>query len=505
MSHSSAWSRSWEIDVGRETITWSPQTARLIGFETPPAGIPLPLFYTAVHSADRRRLMRSVARGIERGGMQLTFRVVRPRGTMCRVVAHGIMLTEATTHSATRMIGWFDTRTGRRRVDPSVRTSAHRMALAAIAADVGFWRLDLVTQRRWISPFAAGIFGIDAHERLTNDAFYAAVHPNDRERVRAARARVIADRSQFDETFRIIRRDGATRWVHSIAVVLRDPRSGHDQLVGVVADVTTRFLAQQELLDQRRQLAHLARVAVVGELSGAVTHELSQPLTVILNTARAAQYVLERGGQIDRAVLQEVLGDIADASKRAGTVMDRIRGLIRNEPLTTEVISLDELVTEVVAIMRNELLAREVAAQVDIGASLPPVRGDRVQLQQVLVNLILNACEAMAVRAPADRRLAISASAHDGGCSLAISDSGPGISLTPTDRIFEPFVTSKVNGAGLGLAICQMVVTAHGGRLWAENNPGGGAAFHLVLPRAASRQNRSPDIVGAAAPEPHYR
>jgi C4-dicarboxylate-specific signal transduction histidine kinase len=179
-----------------------------------------------------------------------------------------------------------------------------------------------------------------------------------------------------------------------------------------------------------------------------------------------------------------MLSDITDAGKRACAVMHRIRGLIKNEPLAAEAVHLGDVLAEVLAIMRSELLANEVAVQVDVNASLPHVCADRVQLQQVLVNLILNACDAMAANAPADRRLVIAGTARDGSCTLVIRDSGPGISFSPTDRIFEPFVTTKANGVGLGLAICQKVVTAHGGRLVAENDPGGGAAFHLVLPCA---------------------
>ncbi len=484
MPHSIAQAMGWEIDIERGTIAWSARSARLIGLKTPKPGIPLPQFYSTVHPADRRRVRRGVTRGIQHGRMRTSFRVVLPSGTIRRVAANGIMATDATNRGARRMVGWFEPRTAQREVERSARSRADRMALAAAAADVGFWRVDLVTRKRWMSAFALEIFGLGPHEMLSVNAFYAAVHPEDRERVRRSRTRLLAERRRFDEAYRVVRRDGTTRWVYSIALVLHDERTDHDHAVGVVADITTRFLAQQELLEQQRQLAHLSRIAVVGELSGAITHELSQPITAIVNNTRVAQHMLERAGELDRAEFQDILDDIANAGTRAGGVMQRIRDLIKNEPLVAEAVHLGDLTTEVLAIMRSELLAREVTPQVDINASLPPVRGDRVQLQQVLVNLILNACDAMAATAPADRRLAIVGTHDDGGCALTITDSGPGIALTPKDRVFEPFVTSKPNGAGLGLAICRKVATAHGGSLWAEDGPAGGATFHLVLPRA---------------------
>ncbi len=472
----------WEIDLAHETISWSDRATRLIGLETPAPGIPLTQFLEAIHPADRARVRRAVNRGIERGRMRVRFRVVLSSGAIRQIVANGILTVDATDRDARRIVGWFEPRTGRRRVERSMRTSAQRMALAAAAADVGFWRIDLVTQKRWLSPFALGIFGLGPHDTQTAEMFYAAVHPEDRERVRATRARVTAERSRLDDVFRVIRLDGMTRWLHSIAVVLRDEHTGHDYMIGVTADVTDRVLAQQELMAQQRQLAHLARVAVVGELSGAIAHVVGQPSTVIITNARAVVLMLEEAGPIDRAVFLEILDDITDAGERAGVVLQRIRGFIRNEPLVTGAVHLSGLVTEVLAMMRRELLAHQVVVHVEVDASLPPVRGDRVQLQQVLVNLIINACDAMVETAPADRCIVITGAANlDGSCELIITDRGPGIALGQTESIFEPFVTSKVNGTGLGLAICRKVVSQHGGQLRAESNSNG-ATFHLVLP-----------------------
>lgn len=414
--------------------------------------------------------------------MRTSFRVALQGGTTRWVVANGILVVDPRDRDAKRLVGWFELRSRRRRIERILSTSAHRMALAAAAADLGFWRIDLATQRRWLSPFALALFGLDAHETLSTEMFYEAVHPEDRERVRANRARVVAERGRLDDVFRIVDRHGRMRVVHSVAAVLPDELTGRDQLIGVTADVTNRVHTEEELLERQHQLAHLARVAMVGELSGAIAHEVSQPITAIINTARAAERVLERTGEIDRATVLAILDEIADAGKRAGAVVQRIRGLIRNQPLALEPVHLGGLVVEVLEVMRSELLAHQVKVQVDVDAALPHVRGDRVELQQVLVNLILNACEAMTVTDPADRLLDIAGIAQaDGGCALSVADRGPGIAAESTERIFEPFMTTKANGVGLGLPICRMVVARHGGRLWAESG-GSGATFRLVLP-----------------------
>jgi len=508
MPHLIPHASGWEIDVRRDTIVWSARAARLIGIEAAAPGIPLTQFIEAIHPADRARVRRGVNRGLERGRMRIRFRVVLPGGTTRWVVANGILVADALDHGAARLAGWLE-RPGGRRVKRSMRTSAQRMALAAAAADVGFWRIDLVTQQRWLSPFALGIFGLGPHETQTAEMFYAAVHPEDRERVQAMRARVAAERGRLDDVFRVARPDGVILWLHSIAVVLRNDATSHDYMIGVTADVTNRVVAQEDLLAQQRQMVHLARVAVVGELSGAIAHEVSQPITVIIANARAAALMLERAEPIDRALFREILDDIVRAGDRAGTILQRIRGFIRNEPLVTEAIHLGGLVAEVLEIMRNELLAHEVAARVHVDEALPHVRGDRVQLQQVLVNLILNACDAMAETAPADRQLEISGAAHlDGSSELIIADHGPGIALTWRESIFEPFVTSKANGTGLGLAICRKVVGAHGGRLWADSSPTG-ATFHLVLPgmEQSSRPAADPpaDLAPVLPPLTHGR
>jgi len=260
------------------------------------------------------------------------------------------------------------------------------------------------------------------------------------------------------------------------------------------SDVTARRQAQSEIDDQRHQLSHLARVAVLGQLSGAFAHELNQPLTGILSNAEAARQLLRRP-QVDTAFLDAIVGDIAADSRRAAAVIERLRALMKRGDRRLQPVDAAELVRDVLELARTELITRHVHATAKVAGPLPPLWGDRIQLQQVLLNLIVNGCDAMSTGAKTERRLTVSAGVEGPGhVHLAVCDSGTGIPPALIDRLFEPFVTTKSDGLGLGLSICRTIVTAHGGRLWAENNADRGASIHCVLP-AMARASASADAL----------
>jgi two-component system, LuxR family, sensor kinase FixL len=250
------------------------------------------------------------------------------------------------------------------------------------------------------------------------------------------------------------------------------------------ADVTARHQTQMQMEEQRRELSHLARVTALGQLSGALAHELNQPLTSISNNAEAARHLLRRN-PVDILEIDAALGDILTQDQRAAQVIRRLRALLsRGE---TRLLPLDaaELVNDVLELAHAELITRGVSATAVIGHNLPPVLADRIQVQQVLLNLILNACEAMQFGLNRTRRLSLVVAADvTNHVRFSVRDSGTGIPSALTDHLFEPFVTTKKEGLGLGLSISRTIVAAHGGRIWAENNADGGATLHCVLPSA---------------------
>jgi len=255
------------------------------------------------------------------------------------------------------------------------------------------------------------------------------------------------------------------------------------------SDVTARRQAQLEIEEQRRQLSHLARVAVLGHLSGAFAHELNQPLSAILSNAETAREVLRRQpGNVE--YLKAILRDIIADDERAAAVVQRLRALLKRGDRRLQLIEPRELVNEVLDLARTDLITRHVEATAVVSPELPPLWGDKVQLQQVLLNLILNGCEAMSTTAASARRLVLTAEPGGmGSIHLAVRDCGVGIPPALIDRLFEPFVTTKADGLGLGLSISRTIVAAHGGRLWGENNADCGATLHCQLPVAQTSRS----------------
>jgi signal transduction histidine kinase len=220
----------------------------------------------------------------------------------------------------------------------------------------------------------------------------------------------------------------------------------------------------------------------MGELAAAIAHEINQPLCAIASNAQAAQRLLA-GDTADLNEVRETLQDITADSRRASEVIGRIRGLFQKHDPERLPLDLNEAIREVLALLKSQLTRKSITVSLDLAASLPPVLGDRVQLQQVVLNLALNAIEAMSRGEPEQRELSVrSARDGEGAFIVSVRDSGPGIAAEQIEQVFDAFFTTKPGGVGIGLAISRSIIEAHGGRIWAEAAAGRGAAFHFTLP-----------------------
>jgi two-component system sensor kinase FixL len=244
---------------------------------------------------------------------------------------------------------------------------------------------------------------------------------------------------------------------------------------------------EAESLKQQRQITHLTRVAMLGELSGALAHELQQPLTAILSNAQAAQ-VLAAKPEFNVEELREILQDIVSDDKHAGQIIQHLRSLLMRGEMQIQRVEIGDLLRKVLALSHSTLKERNVQVDSHIEEGVPAVMGDSVELQQVLLNLILNACESMSANAAADRliEIVVARDAEAGTVRTSVLDCGKGIEDKQLERIFDPYFTTKESGLGLGLAVCHSIVAAHKGRLWATNRPDRGAAFHFTLPAVRS-------------------
>jgi signal transduction histidine kinase/integral membrane sensor domain MASE1 len=268
-------------------------------------------------------------------------------------------------------------------------------------------------------------------------------------------------------------------WIEVSIEKLRRPEGG---AVVTRTDISARKRAEHEARVQQQQLTHLGRAAVLGQLSGAFAHELNQPLTSILGNAEAALRLIDNG-EADFAELREILRDIVHDDVRAAQVIERLRALLEKGEMLRRPVDLAATVREVLEIAKSELITRHVRVSAELDPGLPVVMADRVQMQQILLNLLINACEAMGGLPVADRKVRLAARfvPEESCVQVTVADSGCGIPAGDLERIFQPFVTTKSSGMGMGLAICRSVAESHRGRLWAESD-GHGAKFHLQVP-----------------------
>jgi signal transduction histidine kinase len=269
------------------------------------------------------------------------------------------------------------------------------------------------------------------------------------------------------------------RWILiSLAVFLAQAAT----IGALLAQRRHRRRAEAEIISQRAELAHVTRVAAMGQLTSAIAHELSQPLGAILRNAEAAELFLQKESP-DLKEVRAILADIRKDDQRAGNVIERMRALLKRRSLELKPLNLGELLAETITVAGPDARLRQVSLNLIQPPSLPTVRGDRVHLQQVLLNLILNGMEAMNGGARAERVVTVKAERiGEGGVEIAVSDSGKGIPLGVLDHLFEPFFTTKPNGMGMGLAISQTIIEAHGGKLWGGNNTTRGAIFKFTVP-----------------------
>ncbi|MET0718857.1 MAG: ATP-binding protein [Pseudoxanthomonas sp.] len=358
----------------------------------------------------------------------------------------------------------------------TLRHSEQRIEDAVQAAGFGLWEWDLVSGEVWLSPRASELLDVQGGEIFDRGQIRQRIDPSSLQALEAAMEPMLREGGEYLSEFRISHAHGH-RWLVARGQGEFDAAGKPVFVRGVVVDITER----KQAAIQRDELAHLSRVALLAELSGSLAHELNQPLTSILSNAQAAQRFMAHQPP-NLAEVGESLANIVESDKRAGEVIRRLRAMLRKEPADFRRLDLNEVVHDVLRLIRSDLLNKSIGVRLDLQPDLPTIEGDHVQLQQVLLNLIVNGSDAMQ-EMEEHRVLSIrSGSAPDGAVTLSVSDRGSGIAEEDLERIFSPFVTSKTDGMGLGLAVCTTIIESHGGRLWASNNAEGGASVHFRLP-----------------------
>lgn len=438
-------------------------------------------FLESVHPDDRVGVAHAIAKSMNgEGDYESMHRWISNSGRVRWITARGRVEFDAGQRPVL-MRGVSLDITSRKQAEERAQESERRFRLIADAAPVLIWCCDSMKLCNFFNQPWLDFTGRKLHEEIGN-GWAEGVHPDDQKECMRVFGEAFDGRRPFSTEYRLKRYDGQYRWVSDHGVPRYDAEGKFLGYVGSCVDVSERKHAEAEAKRSQEELAHVSRVSTLGELAGSLAHELNQPLTAILSNTQAAQRFLNGNGT-DLHEVREILADIVEEDRRAGEVIVRMRAMLKKGEPKMVPLDLNQIVGEVLRLLHSELVARGVAAITRLAPALALVRGDRVQLQQVMLNLILNACDAMKANPAEERRVTLQTRRGNSGyIEAAISDRGPGFAPDYLEHAFEPFRTSKSNGLGLGLPICRSIMEAHGGRIWLANNASGGASVRFSLP-----------------------
>ena len=399
--------------------------------------------------------------------------------------------TTALRDEAGHIIGYLNTSrdvTGRKQAEDDLRRSEAHLAEAQRIGHVGSWIWNVATGEVFWSREMFRIYDLDPGQaRPDYPGVMQYIHPEDRPRVRQVFDDAVRDKREYELAYRVMWADGTVRHVNNLARPVFNESGSLIEYVGTTIDTTERKRAEEALQKSQAELAHVWRVTALGELTASIAHEVNQSLGAIVTNGQAVVRLLSRESP-DLAKSREVVEQIIDDGMRASQVIARIRAMLKKKDGEKTPLDINEIIQEVSALTSAELGKSEIHLRTELGGGLTPVVGDRVQLQQVILNLVLNAKEAMDGPGWQPRHLSIRSqqSSPDEVC-VAVRDTGTGIEPQSAQRLFEAFFTTKAGGLGLGLSISRSIIEAHGGRLWAAPNPGRGTTMEFTLPASRER------------------
>jgi PAS domain S-box-containing protein len=472
MSHTG----SWALDVAsRRIIHSSEEHHRLFGFDPAAAMPPWDDWVGRIHPDDRDRTMATIESKIrERSDFELDCRTVHPDGTIKHIhaVGHPVL---SPAGDLVEFVGTSVDMTERERAEraESLNSQVFESApdgICIVGRDYRYRRSNPVYARRW-GIAVEQIVGTHVSELLGLDAFQRTIKPN--------LDRCFAGEEVTFEWF------SEFRGRLHLAVSYSPLRSGSEEVEAALViqrDLTEYMRASEALREAQMELAHVNRVTTMGQLAASIAHEIKQPLTgVVANADAGLRWLARQPPNVKEA--QDALDCIVKDGHRAGDVISRIGALIKKAPPQKEGLEINEAILEVLALARGEMVKNGVSVQTRLAESLPLIQGDRVQLQQVILNLIVNAVDAMSGVSAGARELFIgTADDAQNGVLIEVRDSGPGLPPESLDRVFDAFYTTKAAGMGMGLSICRSIIEAHGGRIWAARSGGAGATVQFTLP-----------------------
>ncbi len=416
------------------------------------------------------------------------FRIVLPDGTIkhLHTIAHPAMDESG---EITEVVGTIMDVTERKHAEENLRRSEESLLEAQRLSHMGSWKHDVSSGAFIVSPEIYRIFGVQPDEDTSRVGFWRSrTHPEDQQRTQELFERSESQKTDYESDHRIVLPDGTIKHLRSVAHPVLSQSGELVEMIGTTIDVTERKRAEEErerLRQLEADLAHMNRVTMLGELASSLAHELNQPIAAAITSANACLRWLARNPpDLERA--RAAATRIENDGSRAAEIIQRLRAFYKTgAPPKRELVDLNQVAGEMLALLRNEADRHSISLRTELALQLPQIMADRVQLQQVLMNLLLNGIEAM--RDGAGELVIRSQSTEDGLLRISVSDTGVGLPGEKLDRIFSAFYTTKPQGTGMGLAISRSIIEAHGGRMWATANAERGATFHFTLPAEAQQ------------------
>jgi PAS domain S-box-containing protein len=470
---------SWAYDVATRRVTYSSEEHhRLFGFD-PAAGMPgAGDWVRRIHPDDRETAIQTMEQTIrDRRHYELEHRVVHPDGTIkfVHTIGHPVF---SPSGDLVEVVGTSTDITERKRADYLRDQVSARLPdlVAIIRRDYRYQRANPTYERVWRIP-AEKVIGMHVGDVVGREMFDRVVKPN---LDRCFAGEEVSFAEWFDNP------GGRKYWLVTYSP-LRLESERVDNALAVARDLTDQMLASEKLRDAQIQLAHVNRVATVGQLAASIAHEVNQPIGALVINAHAVLRMLSADPP-DLNQARDALGDIVKDGRRASDVIGHIRALVKKTPAQAELIDINKVIIETLALARAEILRNGVSLATRLAKDLPPIQGDRVQLQQVIMNLVMNAVEAMSSVDGGGRELQIvTEKDQEDHISITVSDSGPLLKTESLDRFFDAFYSTKASGMGIGLSICRSIIEAHEGCIWAGANVPRGATLHVRLPASRLR------------------
>jgi PAS domain S-box-containing protein len=480
LTHTGSWAR---VAATGEMRYFSEECYRVMGFD--PRDGP-PAFETLlqhVHPDDQAKIREmSAAAGRNKVDYEIDYRIVHPSDEIrnIHVVAHPVFNSSG---DLVEYVGTLMDVTERKRAEEAVRRSEAYLAEAQKLTHTGSWVWEVAGQRALhLSREWYRVYGFDPQEgTLAWNKRLQRIHPDDQARRQQTIDQAISEKSEYEVEYRILLPGGAIKHIRSVGHPVLDASGNLAQFVGSSTDITERRHAEEALREAHSDLAHVSRVTTMGELTASLAHEVNQPIAAAVTDANTCLRWLMRDPPDLEEARAAASRTVKDAT-RAAEIISRVRQLFKKGTLERELVDVNGVIREMTVLLRSEANRHSISVRTELAADLPHVLADRLQLQQVLMNLMLNSIDAMRdVNGTRELTIKSQPGEHE-QLMLSVSDTGVGLPPQQADQVFNAFFTTKAHGTGMGLRISRSIVESHGGRLWAADNSPRGATFHLTLP-----------------------